>query len=294
MTNPKTAKLAFLSAILIYGTLGVFVRYAGQPSALVALARSSIGTLFLLLLLAVKRQKIDFAAIRRNWRPLLIAGVLLGLNWVTLFEAYRYTTVAVATLCTYLNPIIIVFGAAVLMHEQLTARKLLCIAVALIGMVFVSGVADSGLPDAGEAKGILLGLLTAVLYGCIVLSNKQLRDISAYDRTLVQLFITTLVLIPYCILHGDFVGLQITGGQLGLLLILGVVHTGFAYSLYFGSMAYLPAQTLAILSYLDPVTAVLLSALVLHEPLSGIEILGAVCILGAAVVSDQPGRVKKM
>ena len=294
MTNPKTAKLAFLSAILIYGTLGVFVRYAGQPSALVALARSSIGTLFLLLLLAVKRQKIDFAAIRRNWRPLLIAGVLLGLNWVTLFEAYRYTTVAVATLCTYLNPIIIVFGAAVLMHEQLTARKLLCIAVALIGMVFVSGVADSGLPDAGEAKGILLGLLTAVLYGCIVLSNKQLRDISAYDRTLVQLFITTLVLIPYCILHGDFVGLQITGGQLALLLILGVVHTGFAYSLYFGSMAYLPAQTLAILSYLDPVTAVLLSALVLHEPLSGFEILGAVCSLGAAVVSELPGRVKKM
>ena len=294
MTNPKTAKLAFLSAILIYGTLGVFVRYAAQPSALVALARSSIGTLFLLLLLAIKRQKIDLPAIRRNWRPLLIAGVLLGLNWVTLFEAYRYTTVAVATLCTYLNPIIIVFGAAILMHEQLTARKLLCIAVALIGMVFVSGVADSGLPTAGEAKGILLGLLTAVLYGCIVLSNKQLRDISAYDRTLVQLFITTLVLIPYCILHGDFVGLQITGGQLALLLILGVVHTGFAYSLYFGSMAYLPAQTLAILSYLDPVTAVLLSALVLHEPLSGFEILGAVCILGAAVVSELPGHVKKM
>ena len=294
MNSPKTAKLAFVSAILIYGTLGVFVRYAGQPSALVALARSSIGTLFLLLLLAVKRQKIDFAAIRRNWRPLLIAGVLLGLNWVTLFEAYRYTTVAVATLCTYLNPIIIVFGAAILMHEQLTARKLLCIAVALIGMVFVSGVADSGLPTAGEAKGILLGLLTAVLYGCIVLSNKQLRDISAYDRTLVQLFITTLVLIPYCILHGDFVGLQITGGQLALLLILGVVHTGFAYSLYFGSMAYLPAQTLAILSYLDPVTAVLLSALVLHEPLSSFEILGAVCILGAAVVSELPGRVTKM
>ncbi len=177
MNSPKTAKLAFLSAILIYGTLGVFVRYAAQPSALVALARSSIGTLFLLLLLTVKRQKIDFSAIRRNWKPLLIAGVLLGLNWVTLFEAYRYTSVAVATLCTYLNPIIIVFGAAILMHERLTARKLCCIGVALVGMVFVSGVAGSGLPDAGEAKGILFGLLTAVLYGCIVLSNKQLRDI---------------------------------------------------------------------------------------------------------------------
>lgn len=294
MTNPKTAKLAFLSAILIYGTLGVFVRYAGQPSPLVALARSSIGTLFLLFLLAVKRQKIDFSAIRRNWRPLLIAGVLLGLNWVTLFEAYRYTTVAVATLCTYLNPIIIVFGAAILMHEQLTARKLLCIAVALIGMVFVSGVADSGLPDAGEAKG----------HPARPADGRALR----LHRPQQQAAPRHLRLRPHAraAVHHDACPHPLLhparrlrrppdhGGQLALLLILGVVHTGFAYSLYFGSMAYLPAQTLAILSYLDPVTAVLLSALVLHEPLSGFEILGAVCILGAAVVSELPGRVKKM
>ena len=294
MNSPKTAKLAFLSAILIYGTLGVFVRYAGQSSTLVALARSSIGTLFLLGLMAAKRQRLDFAAIRRNWKPLLIAGVLLGLNWVTLFEAYEYTTVAVATLCTYMNPVIIVLGAALLMHEKLTARKLVCIAVALAGMFFVSGVADGGLPQPGEARGVLLGLLTAVLYGIIVLSNKCLKEISAYDRTVVQLFITTLVLLPYCALRGDFSALQISAGQGALLLVLGVVHTGLAYSLYFGSMAYLPAQTLAILSYLDPVTAVLLSALVLHEPLSVFEILGAVCILGAAVVSELPGRAKKM
>lgn len=148
MTNPKTAKLAFLSAILIYGTLGVFVRYAGQPSALVALARSSIGTLFLLLLLGRQAAKDRLFRHPAQLEAAADRGVLLGLNWVTLFEAYRYTTVAVATLCTYLNPIIIVFGAAILMHEHLTARKLLCIAVALIGMVFVSGVADSGLPDA--------------------------------------------------------------------------------------------------------------------------------------------------
>ncbi len=294
MNSPKTAKLAFLSAILIYGTLGVFVRYAGQSSTLVALARSSIGTLFLLGLMAVKHQKLDWPAIRRNWKPLLIAGVLLGLNWVTLFEAYEYTTVAVATLCTYMNPVIIVLGAAVLMHEKLTARKLACIGAALVGMVFVSGVADSGLPSAGEARGILLGLLTAVLYGTIVLSNKYLRGISAYDRTVVQLFITTLVLLPYCALRGDFADLHITAAQGVLLVILGVVHTGFAYSLYFGSMADLPAQTLAILSYLDPVTAVLLSALVLHEPMSAFELLGAVCILGAAVVSELPVRPKKM
>ena len=294
MNKLTKAKLSFLSAILIYGTLGVFVRYAALPSSLVALARSSIGTLFLLLLMALRRQKLDFAAIRRNWKPLLIAGVLLGFNWVTLFEAYRYTTVAVATLCTYMNPVLIVIGAAVLMHERLSARKLCCIAAALVGMVFVSGVLGRGLPQSGEAMGILLGLLTAVLYASIVLSNKMLRDISAYDRTVVQLFITTLVLLPYCLLTEDLGALTFSGSQIVLLIVLGVVHTGFAYSLYFGSMETLPAQTLAILSYLDPVTAVLLSALVLHEPLHSYEIIGAVCILGASIVSELPERVKQM
>lgn len=294
MNQLKRAKVCFLSAILIYGTLGVFVRYVSLPSSLIALARSSIGTLFLLLLLALRRRKIDFSAIRRNWKPLLTGGVLLGFNWVTLFEAYRYTTVAVATLCTYMNPVFIVTGAAILMHERLTARKLCCIAAAIVGMVFVSGVTTRGLPQSGEAAGILLGLLTAVLYAAIVLSNKMLRDISAYDRTLVQLLITTLVLLPYCLLTKDLSSLDVSAGQFGLLLVLGVVHTGFAYSLYFGSMETLPAQTLAILSYLDPVTAVLLSALVLHEPLHGYELFGAVCILGAAVVSELPERVKKV
>ena len=290
MTNPKTAKLAFLSAILIYGTLGVFVRYAGQPSALVALARSSIGTLFLLFLLAVKRQKIDFSAIRRNWRPLLIAGVLLGLNWVTLFEAYRYTTVAVATLCTYLNPIIIVFGAAILMHEQLTARKLLCIAVALIGMVFVSGVPQSGLPEAGEATGILLALLSAVLYASDVSINKFLDQVPACERTLVQLAVAALVMIPYILLTEDVAAMTLTPLGAVLLLIVGVFHTGWCYSLFFGSMTYLPAQTVVLFSYIDPIVAIFLSALLLKEPLGWSGILGAVLVLGSTLISELPVR----
>ena len=290
MTTMTRAKVSFLAAILIYGTLGVFVRLVALPSSLIALARSGIGTLFLLLLMAIKRQPPGFAAIRRNWKPLLLAGALLGFNWVAMFEAYRYTTVAVATLCTYMNPVIIVTGAAIFLHERLTLRKIVCVLVALVGMVFVSGVTASGLPTGSSATGILLGLLTAVLYGIIVLSNKTLRDISAYDRTAAQLLIATFVLLPYCLLTENLSALTISAQQIGLLLVLGIVHTGFAYSLYFGSMQTLPAQTLAILSYLDPVTAVLLSALVLHEPLHSYEIIGAVCILGAAIVSELPAQ----
>lgn len=290
MATRSRAKLQFLTAILLYGTLGVFVRHAALPSSLIALARSSIGTLFLLILTLCRRQRPDFAAVYRNWRPLLLGGALLGLNWVTLFEAYRYTSVAVATLCTYMNPLIIVPGAAILFRERLSARRLLCLGAALAGMVFVSGVTEGSLPAGGQVRGIGYGLLTAALYGTIVLSNKCLRDISASDRTLVQLFVATLVLLPYCILNGDFIGLQLNGTQLLLLLVLGILHTGFAYSLYFGAMEQLPAQTLAILSYLDPVTALFCSALVLHEPLSGSTLLGAALILGAAVISELPAR----
>lgn len=179
-----------------------------------------------------------------------------------------------------MNPVIIVTGAAIFLHERLTLRKIVCVLVALVGMVFVSGVTASGLPTGSSATGILLGLLTAVLYGIIVLSNKTLRDISAYDRTAAQLLIATFVLLPYCLLTEDLPGTDDQRAADRTAAVLGIVHTGFAYSLYFGSMQTLPAQTLAILSYLDPVTAMLLSALVLHEPLHSYEIIGAVCILG--------------
>ena len=188
---------------------------------------------------------------------------MMSFNWITLFEAYRYTTVATATLCYYMAPIFVTLISPVLLKERLTARKLLCVFLALAGMVFVSGVPQSGLPGPSEAKGILLALCSAALYAGVILINKYLAGVPAYDRTLLQLACAAAVMIPYILLTEDVAAMALTPLGAVLLLIVGVFHTGWCYSLFFGSMTYLPAQTVVLFSYIDPIVAIFLSALLL-------------------------------
>ncbi len=293
MGRTRSAKLKVVTAMFIYGTMGVFVRYIPLASSVTAMIRGLIGAPFLLLVLFTKRSHLSWANIRRNLPLLCLSGAMLGFNWILLFEAYRYTTVATATLCYYLAPIILVAISPFVFKEKMTLRKALCVIAALAGMVFVSGVAKNGIPAAGELKGVFLALGAAVLYACIVVSNKKMGNISAYDRTITQLVISVLVLLPYNIFTGGFTGAALTAFMVLMLVILGVIHTGLAYLMYFGSMDDLKAQTLAILSYIDPVVAVLLSALLLKEPLGWFDVLGAVLILGAALVSELPEKEKE-
>ncbi len=179
---------------------------------------------------------------------------------------------------------------AMVFHEKLTPRKLLCVLAALCGMVFVSGVPQSGLPEAGEATGILLALLSAVLYASDVSINKFLDQVPACERTLVQLAVAALVMIPYILLTEDVAAMALTPLGAVLLLIVGVFHTGWCYSLFFGSMTYLPAQTVVLFSYIDPIVAIFLSALLLKEPLGWSGILGAVLVLGSTLISELPVR----
>lgn len=291
MKTQARARTNVILSMLIYGTIGLFVRYIPLPSSVTSMVRGLIGTPFLLLVLLLKKQKLSWESIRANLRPLIFSGSLLGFNWILLFEAYRFTTVATATLCYYLAPIMIVAVSPFLLGERLTPRKGLCILAALFGMVFVSGMAENGLPSLSEARGVLLGVAAAALYATIVISNKQLKNIGPYDRTVMQLGISAVWMLGYNLVSGSF---ALCGGLDGLgvvmLVILGVVHTGFAYLLYFGSVEHLPGQTLAILSYIDPVVAVILSATVLGEDVGLPVLAGAVLVLGAAIVSELPER----
>ena len=292
MKSEAKAKLGVIISMFIYGTIGIFVRNIPLPSSVISMVRGLIGAPFLLLVLAVKKQKLNIPAIRRNLKYLLISGALLGFNWILLFEAYRYTTVATATLCYYLAPIIIVVLSPIIFKEKLTVKKVLCILAAIVGMYFVSGMASGGLPQLSELKGVLLALGAALLYAMIVITNKMLRDLPAYDKTIFQLALSALVLLPYNLFTGSFQGFTISGASLLFLLALGVIHTGVAYLLYFGSMDALPSQTLAILSYIDPLVAVLVSAFILREAVGAGEFFGAALILGAALISELPERKK--
>ena len=282
------AKRDLIFSVSVFGTIGIFVRWIGLPSSVIALVRGAVGAAFLLLLARFRHAPIDRAALRRRWQLLLLSAAMMSFNWITLFEAYRYTTVATATLCYYMAPIFVTLISPVLLKERLTARKLLCVFLALAGMVFVSGVPQSGLPGPSEAKGILLALCSAALYAGVILINKYLAGVPAYDRTLLQLACAAAVMIPYILLTEDLSAMSVTPLGAVLLLIVAVFHTGWCYALYFGSMTVLSAQTVALFSYIDPIVAILLSALLLREPLGWSGILGAALLLSSTLVSELP------
>ncbi len=289
----KTKSLLIL-AMFIFGTIGIFRKYIPIPSSMLALTRGIIGVIFLAMVVLLKKEKISWAAIKKNFWLLCISGAMIGFNWILLFEAYNYTTVATATLCYYMAPIFVILVSPFLFREKLTITKLLCVVVAIVGMVFVSGVLQSGMDVVSELGGVLLGLGAAVLYASVIVMNKKITGIGAYDKTMLQLGAAAVVLLPYTLLTENIKEVAFTPTIIVMLLIVGVIHTGFAYVLYFGSIEKLNAQTVALFSYIDPVVAIILSAILLREEMGVFGVIGAVMILGSTLFSELPGvRVKK-
>lgn len=285
-SSENTSRMMMLTAMVIYGTIGIFRRYIPLPSSVLAMARGGMGTIFLLIVVYASRKKLSWADMKKNLLLLVLSGAFMGFNWILLFEAYAYTTVATATLCYYMAPVIVILLSPLVLKEHLSGGKFICILVAVFGMALVSGILQSGFSGVAEMKGILFGLGAAVLYASVILLNKKLPPIGAYEKTIVQLASAAIVVLPYCLATEDFSSMHPDGRAWVMLLIVGIIHTGVAYALYFGSMGNLSAQTIAIFSYLDPVVAIILSALLLKEPMGLMEVFGAVLILGSTMISE--------
>ena len=284
--NDRGSVLMLVSSMLIFGTIGVFRRYIPVSSAFLAFSRGILGGLCILLFIRLRKRKAEGRIPRRALLGLIVSGALIGVNWILLFEAYNHTTVAVATLCYYMQPTIVMLLSPLIFRERLTARKSLCAAAAILGMVLVSGVIGDSGAQGGSLRGVLLGLGAAVFYSAVVIMNNMIRGIDKYQKTTVQLLSAGMAMVPYLLLTGGFSPAGMSPGALALLLAVGIVHTGAAYVLYFGSMDGLKVQTVAILSYIDPVAALLFSALLLGERLSALSLLGAVLIIGSAVLCE--------
>lgn len=301
------------SSMLIFGTIGIFRRYIPLSSGLLAFSRGVIGALFLGLFLKCRglltksreagtdgsgersgihdgRKSVQEAQRETSLRTLLLlilSGALIGFNWILLFEAYNYTTVATATLCYYMEPTIVILLSPLLFSERLTAKKLICAILAVLGMFLVSGAAGQGLPQGNALLGILYGLGAAVLYAAVVILNKCIRNVDPYLKTIVQLASASVCISPYLAVTGQFSHVELDRFSVLMLLIVGLVHTGIAYTLYFGSTDGLKAQTIALFSYIDPVSALFFSMLFLHEPMGAAGMAGAVLILGAAFAAER-------
>ncbi len=289
--NLGRERAKYAVAIALYGTIGLFLRYTNFPSELVAMCRGIIGSVFILLYLRVRRHKLDGRAIRANLKWLILSGICLGLNWLFLFAAYMRTTVAIASLCNYMAPIIVILVAPLLLRERLNRRKLPCVFVALVGIVLVSGALEGG---SGDPVGILLGLCAALGFVGLVLCNRKLRDIPPVDKAVVQLAMSAVTILPYVCLSHHLGSVRPDARSVLFVIILGVVHTGVAYCLYFSALGTLPVQTIAVIGYLEPVISILCSFFFLHEPLSLPGWIGAVLVVAAAAVSEiVPDRPKK-
>ena len=284
--NDRGSILMLIASMLIFGTIGVFRRYIPVSSAFLAFSRGILGGLCILVFARVKHKNAGEKLPPRVLPVLVLSGMLIGINWILLFEAYNHTTVAIATLCYYMQPTIVMLLSPVIFREKLTGRKAVCAAVAILGMVLVSGVIGGSSAGSSSLKGILLGLGAALFYSAVVIINKKIRGVDAYRKTTVQMLSAGMVMVPYLLLTGGFSTEGLTPAAVILLLAVGIVHTGIAYVLYFGSMDGLRVQTVAILSYIDPVSALLFSAFLLREPVTLLNVIGAVMIIGSAVASE--------
>ena len=278
-------------SMIIYGTIGIFRKFIPLPSDALAFSRGIAGGVFLLLLMRVRGQRFAWEKTgKKNFILLAVTGAIIGFNWILLFEAYNYTTVAVATLCYYMQPVIGLMLSPLVLKERISGKQMFFAALSVAGMILVSGVIGDNAGGPGNTRGILLGLGAAVLYAAVILINKQIRGVPAYEKTVIQLISAAAALIPYMAAHGNLRSFPMNGTETVLLLIVCLVHTGIAYALYFGAIENLPARSCALLSYIDPVTAVLLSALFLHEAVTVFSAAGAVLIIGSAIGSELAGK----
>jgi len=290
MEKEKRCRWMLMASMTVFGTIGLFRRWIPLPSGAIAMARGLIGAAFLLLVFWVKKEKIDFSAMKGQMGKLLLSGALIGLNWVALFEAFRFTSVSVATVCYYMAPIIVMALSPWLLREKLTLRKVLCVLTALLGAALVSGILTGTAQGSNHLLGVALGLLAAVMYATVVLVNKRIVSVKAFDRTILQLTAAGGVLIPYVALTERVDPAVFSWKTALLMLIVCVLHTGIAYALYFASLEGVSGQMAALYSYVDPIVAVLASAIVLQERMSGWGIVGSVLVLGAAIISELPEK----
>ncbi len=285
------AKLKIITAMLTWGSMGVIVKQIDLPSGTIAFIRAIIGLTFLFMISLMLKRVFPIKEIIKNKWILLASGSALGANWIFIFEAYKHTTVAIATLSYYIAPILIVILSTILLREKMTLLKAALMMVSLFGLALVSGVFDAHMA-AGNSLGILFGFAAAIAYASFTIMNKNIKGLSSMDSTIIQFGVSSLVLLPYILINENSPSININWNTVILLAVLGVFHTGIAFWLFFSAIRELKAQTIAVFSYLDPVTAVLLSAFFLQEELGVYQILGAFIILSSAFISGYIGDVQ--
>lgn len=280
--NPKTM---FIFSMISFGTISLFVRNINIPSSELALYRAVLASVLLFAYLIIKKDNIPYKHIKREIPLLVASGVFMGFNWVLLFEAYKYTRVSIATISYYFAPVIVMITAPILFKERISKKEWLCFAMSSIGIILITGLGDVSNQD-NNLLGSVCGLGAAILYASVILINKFIKNVQGIHRTLLQFIAASFVLLPYVVITSGFsIGSLDLKGLL-LLLVVGFFHTGVVYCIYFSSLKEISGQKAAILSYIDPLVAVIISIFIFKESLTIAQAIGGLLILGFTLLNE--------
>lgn len=284
MKNNK-AKIAFSASMTIFGTIGVLTRIISLESCEIALYRAVLASIVIALFLIISKKSSINNIKGKTFVLLFISGSAMGFNWILLFEAYNYTSITAATLSYYFAPTIVLLASPFLMKERVTRTKVLFFILSTIGLVMVI-IGGGGGRGSDDIKGIALGLCAAMLYATVILINKKIEIIDGISRTLMQFIASIVVLTPYVAFKSGFNVFKLDTTGMVSLLVLGIIHTGITYSVYFSTLPRLKGSEISLLSYIDPLTAMIISAFILKEPTSILQIIGGILILGSTLFSE--------
>jgi RarD protein len=279
------SKIQFILSMVIFGTIGLVVRYIDLSASERALLSSFLGCLFLLLIFFIMKKKISWNLVKSNALFLLLSGIALGGNWIFLYQSYDHTTIANATLGYYFAPVFVMLLSPFVLKEKLSFKKIVCIIAAIMGLVLIVGEGLSA-SKTNDILGLSYGLIAAAFYAALLLLNKYIKDMGKLELTIIQLGITAFLLMPYVFLTSGFGIFEVTRSSIPFILILGIINTGIGFWLFFSGMEGLKGQSIAMLSYVDPFVAILISAMILQEQMTIIQILGGVLLLGSTFVSE--------
>ena len=282
--------LKMILAMAIFGSVGIFVHEIALSPAIIACIRAIVGTAFLAIILGFYNQRSNLSMVKKNIIPIVISGAALAFNWIFLFEAYHNTTIPIATVCYNLAPIFVLIISPLLLREKLTLVNVACTLGALAGAVLISGVTGG---ESLNRTGVTYAIIAAVFYAVVMIANKKISGISSLDNAFYQMAVASVVTIVYSVLTVDMSKVAFSGNVGWMLLVLGMLHTAIAYALVFSASKRMAAQAWGILSYLEPATAIVLAFFLLKQPLTNIEILGAVMIFGFALINGFVRRRKR-
>lgn len=279
----KDSYIKFILATVIFGTNGIIASHIPLSSYEIVLCRTILGGTFLLIRALCRRQwHVLFTAPRRSLVWLVLSGIFLAGNWLFLYEAYQQIGVSLATLICYFGPVLIMILSRFVFHEPFTLPKVAGMIIVTGGMICING---ADFQANGLSWGLVCGLLCALCFALLIVAMKKTAGISGIISPACQLLVASLVVgLVTCTMSSGPAALD--GTAIACILCLGIVNTGIGYSLYFSGIQNLSAQTVSICGYIEPLTALALSGLLLGEVLTAVQWLGAVLVLGGVALSE--------